>query len=161
MLEKWLHFYFSFKGRATRRDFNVLYAVVALIGYIVAGILDVSVSSGNLMEASQRDPFSTFWNLVVIVPTFALTCKRLHDMGYSGWWQLLIYCASGIVFFIVVGSAGIAFLLNPAAGTVGGLLALILVLVAYLAFFILLSVKRGTVGPNKYGPDPLALEVVQ
>ena len=29
-------------------------------------------------------------NLIVLIPHIALTARRLHDTGKSGWWQLIV-----------------------------------------------------------------------
>lgn len=31
---------------------------------------------------------SCFMSVIVVLPTVALYTRRLHDMGYSGWWQV-------------------------------------------------------------------------
>ncbi len=62
--------------------------------------------------------------LAFLVPSIAVAVRRLHDLGWSGWWYLVLF---------------IPF--------VGGLAALVM-LIAFM--------MRGNVGPNKYGPDPLA-----
>ena len=42
------------------------------------------------------------FGLAVFVPTLAVTCRRLHDAGLSGWWQLLsIIPMGGIAVFIM------------------------------------------------------------
>ncbi len=36
------------------------------------------------------------YNLFIIVPSLAVSVRRLHDIGKSGWWLLLI-------FFVIIG----------------------------------------------------------
>ena len=41
-------------------------------------------------------PNAVFFAVAIIfgllfVPALAVTARRLHDMGYSGWWQLTAY----------------------------------------------------------------------
>lgn len=148
-------FYFTFKGRATRRDFNIRYALVWFIGLIAASLLDFFFAPNG----DGDGPFSTAWTLIMFVPTLAVTCRRLHDLGYSGWWQLLVYSLSITLIGILAVILGVAVLTNPLVGGLGGLLAVLALLVFYLVFFVLLCAKRGTKGPNKYGPDPLEVNV--
>jgi len=65
--------------------------------------------------------------LGMVLPGLSVTIRRMHDRGYSGWWYLLLVVLSAIplVGFIV------------------------------LIVFIVNMILRGTIGPNKYGPDPL------
>ena len=44
--------------------------------------------------------FSIF-SLVLIIPTIAVTCRRLHDVNKSGWWQLLWITIIGGILLIV------------------------------------------------------------
>lgn len=150
-----LTFYFSFKGRVTRYDFNIRYALVAFAGMIVAGLLDFFVINGGVLSSTMMEPFSNFWNFLIIVPTFAVICKRLHDMGYSGWWQLLVHgtCVGTIAIVIMI--FGMAFFMNPLIAGASGLLALGALGIFYMVFFLALSLKRGTKGPNRFGADPL------
>ena len=47
------------------------------------------------------------WSLAILVPSFALAARRLHDVGRSGWWQLIILTIVGIIpLFIWFVSAG-------------------------------------------------------
>ena len=107
----------------------------------------------------SNGPFSDFWNLLIIWPTLAVTSRRLHDMNLSGWWQAGVYFAGAAIIGVIVLTMGAAFFMDPMTAGVTGIFVLMAILIAYLIFFIMLSVVRGTKGPNKYGPDPL--EVVQ
>ena len=91
-----ISFYFSFKGRASRYDFNVRYALVALIGAIIAMILDFYIANHGVLSMEMQSPFSNFWNFMIIVPTLAMICRRLHDMNYSGWWQLAAHAVPSV-----------------------------------------------------------------
>jgi uncharacterized membrane protein YhaH (DUF805 family) len=36
------------------------------------------------------------------VPTIAVVCRRLHDAGLSGWWQLLGIIPGGSIAILVM-----------------------------------------------------------
>jgi uncharacterized membrane protein YhaH (DUF805 family) len=40
------------------------------------------------------------YSLAVLVPTIAVTCRRLHDIDRSGWWQLIWFIP--LIGFIVM-----------------------------------------------------------
>ena len=46
---------------------------------------------------------------------------------------------------------------NPDRLGFAGWIAIIFVGIVSLAFFVELGFRRGTIGPNRYGPDPLEL----
>ncbi|MCQ2370652.1 MAG: DUF805 domain-containing protein [Akkermansia sp.] len=90
---------FDFRGRATRREFwsFILYSYLAQYGLAFVAILlgKTVVKVGH---------FDTAWfalmalvvlpGLVLIPPKLAVTVRRLHDRGHSGWWLLLVLVMS-------------------------------------------------------------------
>ncbi|MGH3508641.1 MAG: DUF805 domain-containing protein [Nocardioidaceae bacterium] len=72
--------YAVFAGRASRSEFWY-WELAAFIVSIVFSVLR-QVSGAFLV-------LELLWTLAIIVPTFALGARRLHDIGKSGWWQLL------------------------------------------------------------------------
>jgi uncharacterized membrane protein YhaH (DUF805 family) len=101
------------------------------------GIAGVTLSFGLLM--------------VIIVTGAAVTVKRLHDRDKAWWW---------IVVFILAPDAllGLAELLDESeAANAGALFAIQFAALALTVWGIVeLSVLRGTIGTNRFGPDPLA-----
>ena len=132
--------YFTFSGRARRSEYWlwVLFAclahVIPLIGWLIG--------------------------LVIIIPSLAVTSRRLHDIGKSGWYQLLFFAASavawtGFVLFLILGfgaleeenrlPAKFLFSLSTVAAVVA---------IAVIVILVIWFVRKGDEGPNKYGPNP-------
>ncbi|HKJ43372.1 MAG TPA: DUF805 domain-containing protein [Sunxiuqinia sp.] len=93
--------YADFSGRARRKEywmfvlFNILFAIVALI---LDNLLGLTV--GKL-------PYGVFYflySLVVLIPGLAVSVRRLHDIGKSGWMILisLIPIVGGIWLLILL-----------------------------------------------------------
>ena len=88
--------YATFSGRASRSEywwwFLFTFAVAVLLG-IPALALGTSTSpDGGRTPGTPAIPFLVaifVFYLVIIVPTLAVTVRRLHDAGYSGWLVLL------------------------------------------------------------------------
>ncbi len=81
-----LQHYADFNGRARRSEywyfalFNLIISFV--IGFtfgVIAGILDMPA----------LDNLTCLWSLAVFIPGLAVSVRRLHDIGRSGWWLLL------------------------------------------------------------------------
>lgn len=78
--------YAVFDGRARRMEywmfvlFNCLIVVVLSVVDTVVGLFSLGNSIGALT--------GLYW-LVVLVPSIAVTVRRLHDTDRSGWWALL------------------------------------------------------------------------
>jgi uncharacterized membrane protein YhaH (DUF805 family) len=147
----WGNLLFSFQGRINRAKFWL-----AVLVYIVASIV-----TGIIGFASGSDALAMLLNSIVSLVTFVsgifVAIKRLHDRDKSGWWLLLFYIAPGVLLGIglVAGFFGITEG-SSGAGGIGLLFSLAGFAVAVWAF-IELGCLRGTVGPNRYGPDPLAV----
>jgi len=77
--------YFDFTGRASRSEFwyFLLFAFLLLFG---AGIL-----LGIFMPNNQSldGVVSLFIYLPLLVPMIAVTARRIHDFGMSGWMQCI------------------------------------------------------------------------
>lgn len=73
--------YADFKGRATRTAYwmYILFYFLIYIGLaMVEGMLfGLPILSG-------------IFALIMLIPSLAYGARRLHDMGRSGWWQLLL-----------------------------------------------------------------------
>jgi uncharacterized membrane protein YhaH (DUF805 family) len=71
--------YATFEGRASRSEywfFALFYIIVSLLSGFIEGITGI-MGLGYL-------PF-----LVLFIPSIAVGCRRMHDVGRSGWFQLV------------------------------------------------------------------------
>ena len=86
--------YATFQGRATRSEFWWFYLFTLLIGWgaSLVGTVTLGEEEGQLL--------STIFSLVFFVPVISAGSRRLHDIGRSGWWQLLIITLIGILVLI-------------------------------------------------------------
>lgn len=76
---KVLRSYAHFEGRARRREywyFTLINVLIAVALALIDGALDISL-------------LSPLYTLAVFIPGLAVSVRRLHDTGRSGWWLLL------------------------------------------------------------------------
>ena len=71
--------YFKFSGRSRRSEYWY-WALFAFLGSAVFQIVDGFTGAGI---------FDSIFGLAILIPGLALGARRLHDIGKSGWWQLL------------------------------------------------------------------------
>jgi uncharacterized membrane protein YhaH (DUF805 family) len=71
--------YVVFSGRARRSEFW-WFALFSFILYVIAGIIDAAIGSSVL---------GVIVALALLLPSLAVTVRRLHDTGRSGWWILI------------------------------------------------------------------------
>ena len=72
--------YAQFNGRATRSEYWYFILINAVIGVILT-VIDQAIGA-NLLY--------TIYSLALFIPSIAVTTRRLHDAGKSGWWQLIL-----------------------------------------------------------------------
>jgi len=78
--------YAIFEGRARRKEYwlFVLFNVLAVLSLsLVDNIL------GTFDRESKAGLIGTIYSLAVIIPSIAVSIRRLHDTDKSGWWLLL------------------------------------------------------------------------
>ncbi len=85
--------YATFKGRASRSEFWWFYLFTVLLTW-GAAIVDTITMFGdaNIMSAIVF--------LFFTLPLIAAGTRRLHDIGKSGWWQLLTFTLIGILLLL-------------------------------------------------------------
>lgn len=67
--------YVNFSGRSRRSE----YWYATLFNIIVSTLL-----------TSMLPDIAGLWSLAILIPGIALCVRRLHDIGKSGWWYLLV-----------------------------------------------------------------------
>ena len=166
----WLHLFFGFSGRINRAKYWLLLilwivfwaiAAIVLIGAVLA-ILGLNVTDGKLPGPEHAGKFvHMILDYVVLfivvvgiaiaswVSGFAIGVKRLHDRNKSGWWILVFYVAPSVLGSVAEKGA------DDTSGAVMELIGLVL----WIWGLVELGFLRGTVGPNRFGPDPLQPQI--
>lgn len=79
-VKKCLENYINFQGRARRKEYWFFYLAM-LATYMVAMMLDSLFSTDGIFY------ILTIFGL--LIPSLAVTVRRLHDVDRSGWWLLI------------------------------------------------------------------------
>ncbi|WP_421729737.1 DUF805 domain-containing protein [Brevundimonas sp.] len=142
---------FSFNGRLRRSHFWIGFAI----------IFGASFVSGLIPFLGILLSFALIW------PNLAISVKRLHDMGKSGWLVAIpfgIGMVLGVIAVVMIGTAMMAdgrtpedFEADPAAalmlmGPAFGVFALSALV--NLAFLLWIGISDSQRGANKFGPNP-------
>ncbi|MEG2338565.1 MAG: DUF805 domain-containing protein [Clostridium sp.] len=84
--------YATFSGRARRKEYW-FFALVTMLVAIPIAIIDVISGLSGILSA--------VYTLGMVIPSIAVTVRRLHDINLSGWWYLICFVPfGGIVMFI-------------------------------------------------------------
>jgi uncharacterized membrane protein YhaH (DUF805 family) len=137
----WAYLLNSFDGRISRKTF-----------WIAMGALTVAEIFAHIVaEAIQGDRLSAIVDLAFTYPEFAIAVKRGYDREMPLWLLVVFFGAGAVLDLLTV------LQLNGTDEEPSMLSVFIVVpfTVLGLALLIELGFRRGTVGPNQYGPDPL------
>ena len=151
--------YAAFGGRATRAEYWWwMLFTVAVAGFPVLIVIGGAIANATGLAALAY--LSLLFALATLLPTLAITSRRLHDIGKSGWWQLAWHTAWALTWMIAALVFLIAFIaynvyLPPflPAAAVTFLPALAVTLCVGIWVIIWLA-KPGQPGANDFGPAP-------
>jgi uncharacterized membrane protein YhaH (DUF805 family) len=76
--------YLDFSGRARRKEYWMFTLVNLIISWSL-GLLDF------IFGTTFFSLISVVYSLLVFIPILAVAVRRLHDVGKSGWYYLLIF----------------------------------------------------------------------
>lgn len=140
--------YATFKGRASRGEFwwwvlctFIIQIAFAVIFAVLGAIIDSNTANG------MRSFVNTIWALATIVPSLALSVRRLHDTNKAGTTLVILYAIDFIggvllsVGLVMTGLGAISVIGGGSSSTgTAGILLLIIGFIACLATSIVLIV---------------------
>jgi uncharacterized membrane protein YhaH (DUF805 family) len=139
--------YADFQGRSRRKEFWMFQLLNIIVALVLAGpfffsFISASMANAGDPQASEAAMLALIeggaslslvglgiyflYALAIIIPSIAVTVRRLHDRDMSGWWYLGFVVANFLPFVGFIAS------------------------IAYLVLMVL----PGTSGANRFGPDP-------
>lgn len=140
--------YATFKGRASRGEFwwwvlctFIIQIAFAVIFAVLGAIIDSNTANG------MQSFVNTIWALATIVPSLALSVRRLHDTNKAGTTLVILYAIDFIggvllsVGLVMTGLGAISVIGGGSSSTgAAGILLLIIGFIACLATSIVLIV---------------------
>ena len=120
--------YFNFKGRASKSAFWYFLLFEFIYFFIAGFLLGMVVVNDDIFAVA-----TLFLVLPIAIPGIAVTARRIHDFGKSGWMQCI---------FIP------GFVIDEFLGT-----GMVIWFVTFVIFAIYCS-QNGTNGKNKFGTKP-------
>lgn len=90
--------YAVFQGRARRKEywmFNLFNIIIAMAIGFVTGLMEAVFGMGTILSNSA----SVIYSLAILIPGIAVSIRRMHDLGRSGWWILFPVVNLVFMFF--------------------------------------------------------------
>jgi uncharacterized membrane protein YhaH (DUF805 family) len=137
----WTYVFTSFQGRINREPFWIAFGILTTI----------DIANQFLTTTLENERLVAVLDLALIYPEFAVAMKRGNDRNLPPWVVGLFFAINVALDLFILLTGHFDFdaddPLNQIIGYSLGFLGLILL--------IELGFRRGTVGPNRFGPDPL------
>ena len=89
--------YSQFDGRSRRAEFWY-FTLFSILISIALSILDTAI--GLDIEGSNYGVLELLYSLAIFIPSLALSVRRLHDVGKSGWNLLWSLSIIGILYVL-------------------------------------------------------------
>lgn len=83
--------YANFKGRSPRKEYWVFFLVNLVIIFVISSIERFIGMSASIYKSG----LANLYGLAILIPSLAVSVRRLHDTNRSGWWILI-----GLIPFI-------------------------------------------------------------
>jgi|TARA_B110000238_G_scaffold192217_1_gene227317 uncharacterized membrane protein YhaH (DUF805 family) len=74
--------YAVFEGRARRKEYW-MFSLFNFVIVIAIGIIESVIGTDGIIYS--------LYLLLMLIPSIAVTIRRLHDTGRSGWWLLVAF----------------------------------------------------------------------
>ncbi len=148
----WTKLFFSFDGRIRRQEFWIVWLALLGVGVLLGW-------------------FPLVWP-VILYCGVCIRAKRLHDIGRSGWWQLIPWAGYTLatVFSLYYGLGALLTGLNfselkeslAVGGLVFGGLTVVFIwfaaCLAHLGFLLWVGITPGDPDENRFGEPPVTLD---
>ncbi len=100
--------YVGFSGRARRKEYWMFALFTTLV---TIGLVLIDMMMGNYDSVRGWGLLSGLYTLAVLLPSLAVSVRRLHDRDKSGWWLLLgfiplIGAIVLLIWFVMDGDRG-------------------------------------------------------
>lgn len=157
--------YNVYDGRASRSEFWwwLLFLVIMGFSLVLVQLLIGLIKNNNLNAI-----FSLLKWMVICIPTLSVSVRRLHDLGKTKVLPVISFVAlliSDLLAYAMVSALG-QFKRFEGAVSLERSIGLWIVEISEWVYLItmiwviILALRPGTKGDNRYGPDPLAQQMI-
>ena len=143
--------YLTLNGRSTKSEYwgflGLHLGINFAIGF-VGVVLVISLFEPLMSWGMAILMLAVPYNLVTLPPVLAVTMRRLHDTGRSGWWLLVMPAA----LTVIVARSDIDLTDSSDFSSLGHLIPSATVVTALI--LLIFTLRASDDGPNRYGEKP-------
>ena len=91
--------YAVFDGRARRKEYWMFFLINIVVSVV---LIAIDKLIGTFSHQAGFGLLQGLYSLALLIPSIAVTVRRLHDTGRTGWWILigLVPVVGGIILLI-------------------------------------------------------------
>lgn len=94
--------YATFKGRARRSEFWFTVLFTFLVSAALSIVFPGPIERVMGMDVEQASAAENLWSLATVVPSLAVTWRRLHDVNRSGKYFFFIFIPiAGVIMLLI------------------------------------------------------------
>ena len=101
--------YVDFDGKASRSEFWYFYLFTIIVFFITGSIQEIYYAYTSershwvpiIGVLISQGPLTTISAVALFIPQISVAIRRLHDIGKSGWWMLIIITGIGGILLII------------------------------------------------------------
>lgn len=93
--------YANFSGRARRTEYwyYVLAQLILIIPAYIVGLLNITTGNDGIQWLGLS--LAGFVGIATLIPSLAVTVRRLHDTNKSGWYYFLVLVPFGGIILLI------------------------------------------------------------
>ena len=88
--------YTNFTDRASRQEYW-LFSLAMIFLSTIAGIVDSTLLGIPFFDLDFFTPIYSIFLITTLIPSVAVSVRRLHDVNKSGWWTLIGITGIGLI----------------------------------------------------------------
>ena len=92
-VESFFKNYATFSGRSSRSEYWYALLFLFMLGFGLGFIEELL----NLFPNTEESVLAWIAQVIVLVPSIAITARRFHDINLSGWWYLISFTIIGLI----------------------------------------------------------------
>ncbi|WGE91396.1 DUF805 domain-containing protein [Actinobacillus genomosp. 1] len=142
---------FNYQGRAKRAEFIWFILIYELSDWAIVLIAKLAFALRLIHLSDDLHILNSLLDILLLLPMSSVTVRRLHDLGYSGWWQSYLVTINLVALTLtyLIPKYRLDEILSGGLGIFWSLL-----LIIYLIQIFYLMLKRGQSFTNRYGQQP-------